>query len=230
MVQTEGMVPKNVRTTRHDAASGAQREFGEQACGADELIYFHVLDEAVKTLDACALPYVLIGGAASSEYGRPRWTHDIDLLVMPHHAEQVLVELEQRGFVSERTDHRWIYKAYKNEVMVDVLFRSKGAIYLDDNMIARATFANIGPARVRLIPPEDLVIMKAVAHDEATPRHWHDALGILARTELDWDYLVRRSIRAPRRVLSLLLYAQSTDIFVPNQAVSKLFHKTYGSY
>jgi hypothetical protein len=35
--------------------------------------------------------------------------------------------------------------------------------------------------------------MKALAHLEEAPRYWHDALGIIAASELDWDYLVRRA-------------------------------------
>ena len=64
---------------------------------------------------------------------------------------------------------------------------------------------------VRLVPPEDLVIMKAVVHDEAEPGHWHDALSIIAYGHVDWHYFARRALKAPRRVLSLLIYAQSVD-------------------
>jgi hypothetical protein len=69
--------------------------------------------------------------------------------------------------------------------------------------------------------------MKAVVHDEEGPRHWHDALGIIMGTNLDWDYLERRASRAPRRVLSLLLYAHSIDLSVPNGVIRRLFAKVY---
>jgi len=65
-------------------------------------------------------------------------------------------------------------------------------------------------------------VIKAIAHDEETPRHWFDALGILARGGIDWDYLVRRASRGPRRVLSLLLYALSMDLVVAPEAVRAL--------
>jgi hypothetical protein len=64
--------------------------------------------------------------------------------------------------------------------------------------------------------------MKAVAHDEATPRHWHDALGLLGSFDLDWDYLLLRSGRAHCRVLSLLLYAKSLDYFIPGRVIQAL--------
>jgi hypothetical protein len=73
-----------------------------------------------------------------------------------------------------------------------------------------------------VIPPEDLIVIKAIVHDEETPRHWHDALGVIARAQLDWDYLLARASHSPRRVLSLLLYALSLDLWVPASAVRRL--------
>ena len=56
---------------------------------------------------------------------------------------------------------------------------------------------------VPAIPPEDLIVIKAIVHDEESPRHWHDALGVLAGTSLDWDYLLERAKLGPNRLLSL---------------------------
>jgi hypothetical protein len=67
-----------------------------------------------------------------------------------------------------------------------------------------------------------MVVMKALAHDEETPRHWHDALAIVAGRPLDWTYLVHRARKGPRRVLSLLLYALSNDLLVPAEPIRRL--------
>src|SRR5690606_27309968 len=113
--------------------------------------------------------------------------------------------------------------------MVDIIFRSTGGIHLDTEMVERAVHGHFLGHRVRFIPPEDLLIMKSVVHSEESPRHWHDALGIIARCPLDWEYLQRRAQRAPRRVLSLLIYAHSLDLMVPNQVIRELFAKVYES-
>lgn len=66
--------------------------------------------------------------------------------------------------------------------------------------------------------------MKAVAAGEDTARYWYDALGILARSELDWSYLVARARQhGARRVLSLLLFASSIDLVVPAEPVQLLW-------
>ena len=72
------------------------------------------------------------------------------------------------------------------------------------------------------IAPEDLVVMKALSHDEESPRHWHDALGVLATVDLEWDYLLERARLGPNRVLALLHYALSVDVPVPASAVNHL--------
>ena len=101
--------------------------------------------------------------------------------------------------------------------------------YYDDEMAKRSVEAEVWGTRVRFIPPEDLLVIKAKCATEAAPRHWHDALAILASSPLDWEYLLRRAGRAERRVLSLLLYAQSNDVHVPRSVIRALFDKIFES-
>jgi predicted nucleotidyltransferase len=195
--------------------------------GADEREFREVLKETVAALEENSIPYAIIGGLASTGFGRPRWTHDIDLFVRPEDAPRVLEALARKGFDTERTDVTWLFKAFKHQVLVDVIFFSTGGFYLDEEMLQRAETREMHGQCVRMVPPEDLLIMKAVVHDERGPRHWHDALGIIMGSKLDWDYLERRAYRAPRRVLSLLLYAHSIDLLVPNGVIRRLFERIY---
>jgi hypothetical protein len=175
-----------------------------------------VLGEAVRALDEDEIDYVLIGGQASSLLGRPRCSSDIDLLVTPEDAPRALDALDRAGFRTERVNPHWLYKAFRRDVLVDLLFKVRGEIYLDAEMLRRSTLRRFRDTQVRVVPAEDLIVMKAIVHDEETPRHWADALAILGAAEdLDWDYLLARSRRAPRRMLSFLCYATSVDLVVP---------------
>lgn len=58
-------------------------------------------------------------------------------------------------------------------------------------------------------------MIKAIANDEPSARHWNDALALIAACDIDWEYLLERASRGARRVLSLLVYAQSNDLVVP---------------
>jgi hypothetical protein len=83
---------------------------------------------------------------------------------------------------------------------------------------------------VPAIAPEDLVVMKALSHDEESPRHWHDALAVLATADLDWDYLLERARLGPNRVLALLHYALSVDVPVPVAAVKQLHEQVSATW
>src|SRR5919204_2451273 len=187
-----------------------------------------VLGDAVEALDRNEIPYVLIGGLASSLLGRPRTTRDADLLVKREDALRALEALADAGFETEETNPQWIYKAARDDVTIDLIFWVKGDIYLDDEMLARARRLDFEGVEVNVVPPEDLVVIKAAVHDEQTPRHWHDALGVIADNELDWDYLTRRARHSARRVLALLVYAQSNDLVVTDDVVRSLFGSVYG--
>jgi predicted nucleotidyltransferase len=195
----------------------------------DEETFLDALGSAVGALERARVPYMVIGGLASAVYGRPRWTHDIDLFVKPEDARRALHALADADFVTEETNPHWIYKAWRDGAVVDLIFCVKGDIYVDDEMLARSRVAEFKGRSARVLPPEDLVVIKAVVHDEPSARHWHDALGIIAATELDWDYLLRRARHGARRVLSLLVYAQSNDLVVPELAIQELSETIYPS-
>lgn len=211
-----------------EITEGGRPFMRDELLGNDHDVFVDVLGDAVQALEEAVIPYAVIGGIASSGFGRPRWTHDIDLFVRPADAAKALDKLSAAGFRTERTDTTWLFKGFKHQVMVDVIFKSKGDFYFDEEMMQRAVSGVFQGRRVRFIPPEDLLVLKAAVHDEAGSHHWHDALGVIAGTELDWSYLLRRAERAPRRVLSLLTYAHSVDLLVPNRVIRELFEKVYG--
>jgi len=192
-----------------------------------------VLRAAVEALEGAGIPFVVMGGLVAAAFARPRTTDDVDFFVQPEHAGDALDALGDAGFETEQTDPMWLYKAWRDGVVVDVIFRSSGDVYLDEEMLARARIGDIRGTRTKRISAEDLLVIKAVAATERGSHHWYDALGIIARTPLDWNYVVERARQAgPRRVLSLLLYAESNDMAVPADAVEDLFaivHPSGGS-
>ncbi|MFN2544654.1 MAG: nucleotidyltransferase [Actinomycetota bacterium] len=188
----------------------------------DEPVFLDVLKDVIGSLEREDIPFLVIGGVASAVWGRPRYTQDIDVLVRTHDAKRALQALAGAGFATEETYEHWLYKGLKNGVIVDVLFQSSGGIYLDEEMQERREVREVDGMKLPLASAEDIIVMKAIAHEEATPRYWHDALGIIARTDLDWDYLLQRARVGARRILALLLYAQSNDLVVPDRIVREL--------
>jgi len=187
------------------------------------------LKEAVEAVGQAGYRFLVLGGLASSLVGRPRWTHDIDFLVRPDDAREVLAVLRAAGFTTEETDPVWIFKAFKREIMVDVIFMVMGGIYLDDEMLSRSIERDYDGLRLRIPSPEDQIVIKGIVHREETSRHWFDALAILGRADLDWDYLLHRARVGARRVLALLIYAQSSDILVPSWVIRRLYDEVYAT-
>ncbi len=199
----------------------------EKTRNIPEGTFFRVLDEAIGVLERAGVPYALIGGIASAALGRPGWSpdgEDIDFFVRPQDARDVLNALGEAGYATGEAEPDWLYKAFKRDVLVDVIFKSSGDIRLDEEMTARVRLERVEGRQLRVPSPEDFVVMKAVGNSEETPGYWHEALSVMGRHELDWLYLLRRARRhGARRVLSLLLYAQSVDLAVPRDVVRDLF-------
>ena len=99
------------------------------------------LKEVTQLLEEENLPYVVFGGIASSALGRPRSTRDIDVLVRPDGAVAALELLAKHGYETDRLDDQWIYKAQKAGVVVDIIFKTRFGIYLDEEMLEHATTA-----------------------------------------------------------------------------------------
>lgn len=187
-----------------------------------------VLFATLDALEEAKIPFALIGGVAASGLGRPRSTHDIDLFLRPEDADSALRVLASRGFRTEIFDIEWLFKAFKEDILVDIIFKSEGEMYFDEEVQSHVKLMDYHGRKVPVVSPEDLTVIKCAVHYEGGPHHWHDALAILANATIDWNYLVKRARKASRRVLSLLLYAQSNDILIPNWVVTHLFEHLYG--
>lgn len=196
---------------------------GRPLRGSEHESFARVLEEAIAALADADVDYVLIGGLSAFSYGRTRHTHDIDVLVRPERAQHALAALAKRGFRTEETFPDWLYKAFLDDVMVDVIFRCAGGISLDAEMLRHARNEPVGAITARVVSAEDLVRIKAAATSEAVPNHWYDALEVLAQAPIDWEYLVARASRkGVRRMLSLLAFAQSNDFGVPAWVLARL--------
>jgi Nucleotidyl transferase of unknown function (DUF2204)/BON domain len=199
-----------------------EREWTGTLPEVDEATFLAVLGDAIRVAEGTGLPHAFMGGIASTALGRPRWTHDIDLCVHPSDARAMLAAFADAGYQTEETDPGWLYKATRDGVLVDVIFESTGGIVLDDEMLARVRQGRFGELRLNVLGPEDLLVIKALVHREHRQRHWFDALALVETGELDWPYLLRRAAPGPRRVASLLLYAQTDGLRVPDWVIEAL--------
>jgi len=113
---------------------------------------------------------VIIGGVAASLLGSPRYTVDLDavILLSLEDIPRLLIEAAQLGLTPRIPDP--VAFARKTRVLllrhdasgIDIDL-SLGTLPFEIEMIQRSILVEIGTLRLRLPTPEDLIIMKAVA-------------------------------------------------------------------
>ncbi len=125
------------------------------------------LQDLQAWLGATGTLFVVIGGVAASLLGRPRFTQDVDVTVIvdPIEWERFLAAGERHGLEARRPDPLEFAKQNRvlllrhasSGISVDVVL---GALPFEEQMIRRARPTAVGPIRIPLPTPEDLVIMK----------------------------------------------------------------------
>lgn len=133
---------------------------------------------------------VIIGGIAASLLGTPRYTVDLDavFLLSIEDIPQLIQKAAEQGI--EPRIKNPIEFAWKSRVLllrhvasgVDIDL-SLGILPFEYEMVKRSQIVDIGPIQLRLPTPEDLIILKAVAH---RPKDLEDIKAITASNpELD---------------------------------------------
>ncbi len=114
---------------------------------------------------------VIIGGIAASLLGQPRLTADLDAIILlsTEMLPQLIEAAAREGLILRIADAETF--ARKNRVLllqhqasgikVDI---SLGILPFETEMIERGQEVSVGGLHLRLPTPEDLIIMKAVAH------------------------------------------------------------------
>lgn len=140
---------------------------------------------------------VVIGGVAASLLGRPRTTKDVDAVVwVPEEDWRSFLEAAKAEGIRPRIRNA-ISFARKSRVLLLRHFGSGidldvslGAIQFERDAIDRRRSHNLAGLKVPLPTPEDLAIMKAVAH---RPRDLTDIEGLLeAHPKLNRKYMIER--------------------------------------
>jgi predicted nucleotidyltransferase len=168
---------------------------------------------ATDVLEAHGIDHLVFGGIAVWAYGRRRKTRDIDILVRQADAKHTLKVLARAGFMTERTDEAWLYKASIDHASVDIIFEPKGEIRLTQEMLSRRRRMKIDGFSFMFIDPENLVLLKILATKELRPADWYDALSILENgQEFDWEFFTAKASHYTTKVLSFLFLAEATHL------------------
>ena len=114
---------------------------------------------------------VIIGEIAASLLGQPRFTADLDAVnlltieaipeLMSAAREQDMVPRLAEAEAFARTNRVLLLNHPSSGINIDI---SLGILPFEEEMVARGRLHEFGDLQIRLPTPEDLIILKAVAH------------------------------------------------------------------
>jgi hypothetical protein len=152
---------------------------------------------AVAALRDAHVPFALGGSLAAWARGGPLSQKDLDLMVKPQDADAALAALEAAGMRPERPPEEWLFKAWRGDVMVDVIFAPSG-LEMNDEVLERAETISVLAVATPVMALEDVLATKLHALDE----HSLDYTSLLAiarslREQIDWRSLRERTRDSP---------------------------------
>jgi Uncharacterised nucleotidyltransferase len=152
---------------------------------------------AVAALRDGGVPFLMGGSLATWARGGPESRHDLDFIVKPEDAERALELLAQAGMRPERPPEEWLFKAWDEDILVDVIFEPRG-LEVTDEVIERGDVLHILGISIPVMALEDVLATKLLALDEH--KLDYSSLVLMARAlreQIDWDALRRRTAESP---------------------------------
>lgn len=161
-----------------------------------------VLGRVTRLLADLGVPYMVTGSLASSVHGRPRTTHDADIVIDPTSPalDRLVAELQSAGFYVDlavarealRTRRQFNAISIESAFKVDLIVRKDRPFSREE--FRRRQHADLAGAPVSLASAEDAILSKLEwSRKGGSERQLADAAGILAvkGTSLDRDYIER---------------------------------------
>jgi hypothetical protein len=144
---------------------------------------------AASTLKADGVPFALAGGYALWAHGAPEPVHDVDLVLTEQQVPAAVESLSAAGFRIERPPEDWLFKAYLDDDLVDVLHRVSGEP-VESGQVESAVELELLGIRIPVLPATPVMVAKLRSLTE----HYCDFAALLpviraVREQLDWSAL-----------------------------------------
>jgi hypothetical protein len=179
------------------------------------------LKKAVAALREAQVDFLLAGSLASWARGGPETRHDLDFIVKAEQAELALEALAQKGMRPERPPEEWLYKAWDDDLLIDVIFHPRG-LPVTDEVIQRGEELHVLGMTIPVMAIEDVLATKLLAITEHRV-DYSDLLEVARalREQIDWRALRVRTRGSP--------YAAAFFVLVEELGVVPEQHAAHGA-
>ncbi|MBU0534398.1 MAG: nucleotidyltransferase [Candidatus Omnitrophica bacterium] len=155
--------------------------------------------KVIVQINNLGFPYMLTGGMVVLFYGKPRTTHDIDIVVeiSENNIFEIINSFKEEFYVSEEgikdaVSHKTMFNIIHPETGMKIDFWMLKDIPYEKVIFQRRVKKEIFGKEVYISTPEDTIIRKLLWYKESDiDKHFNDALGIfqIQHENLDYDYI-----------------------------------------
>jgi hypothetical protein len=150
-----------------------------------------LLKRTAVALKQGEVPFALCGGYAAWVRGAPEPDHDADFLVPAAEAERAAKALADAGLQVVDPAEDWLLKVVRDDVFVDVLWRTCGRP-AEADLVQRAEVLPVLSVHMPVLDPTDILVTKLMALEE----HYCDFSRMLPvaralREQVDWAQVAR---------------------------------------
>jgi hypothetical protein len=140
-------------------------------------------------LSQAEIPYALCGGYAAWARGAPEPDHDADFVIREPDIDRAKAAISAAGLEVVDPPEGWLFKAYHEGQLVDVLFRMCGQP-IDEALFDRCDMLPVLAVRMPVMEATDVLTTKLLVLEE----HYCDFARVLPvaralREQIDWPRL-----------------------------------------
>jgi hypothetical protein len=155
------------------------------------------MKQAAAALRDASVEFMLAGGLAAWARGGPPSDHDVDFCVRPEDADKALAALGDAGFRTVVPPEGWLYKAYLDDELIDVIFEPAG-LAVDDELFARADPMDVQAVAMLVMRPTDILITKLMAmNDHNVDMESPLTIARSLREQIEWERLRSHVVDSP---------------------------------
>jgi hypothetical protein len=187
----ETSMEEDTREREHEVPEAAPEEHAPGVLG-------RTLKRAAAALRDAEVSFLLCGSMACwARGGPPLVTKDVDFCVKADDAEQALRALADAGMPIERPPEGWLYKAWDDDILIDLLFCPAG-VPVTDEILGRGDELTVMSVPMRVAAIDDVMSTKLLALNE----HSLDLEQLLQvarslREAIDWEEVRSRTEDSP---------------------------------